>query len=187
MNKLISVIVPIYKAEGTISRCVKSICDQTYRHLEIILVDDGSPDKCPEICDRLATEDSRIVVVHQKNGGVAAARNSGLAKASGDYLGFVDSDDWIEPEMYERLMQGITEQEAQICLCGVKSTYNNKVIEVKKTDMPIVLSGDEAICNLMKNRTHSLVLWNKLWKKELFEGVSFPVGRVFEDAAKPGN
>ena len=183
MNNLISVIVPVYKAEDTLLRCVNSITVQTYRQLEIILVDDGSPDKCPEICDQLAKDDSRIVVIHQQNGGVSAARNAGMANAHGDYLGFVDSDDWVEPEMYERLLQGVLDQKAQICLCGVKSTYNNKVVEVKKTDKPIIRSGDEAICDLMNDRPHSLVIWNKLWKKELFDGVSFPVGRVFEDAA----
>lgn len=93
MNNLISIIVPVYKAEDTLFRCVNSITAQTYKQLEIILVDDGSPDKCPEICDRLAKEDPRIVVVHQQNGGVSSARNAGLANAHGDYLGFVDSDD----------------------------------------------------------------------------------------------
>lgn len=137
MNNLISVIVPVYKAEDTLLRCVNSITVQTYRQLEIILVDDGSPDKCPEICDQLAKDDSRIVVIHQQNGGVSAARNAGLANAHGDYLGFVDSDDWVELEMYERLLQGVLDQKAQICLCGVKSTYNNKVVEVKKTDRRI--------------------------------------------------
>lgn len=183
MDNLISVIVPVYKAEKTISRCVKSICNQTYLQLEIILVDDGSSDKCAEICDRFAKKDSRITVIHQLNGGVSAARNAGLAVAHGDYIGFVDSDDFIDSGMYERLLQGVLERNAQVCVCGVKSTYNNKVIDVKKTDKPVVLSGDEAICELIKNRTHSLVLWNKLWKKDLFECVAFPEGRVFEDAA----
>lgn len=183
MNNLISVIVPVYKAENTLQQCVKSICNQTYKQLEIILVEDGSPDNSAEICNHLAKEDGRIVVIHQKNAGVSAARNAGLAVAHGDYLGFVDSDDWIDPEMYERLLQSCIEQDAQICLCGVKTTYKNKVVEVKKTEKPVLRSGDEAICDLIKNRSHSLVLWNKLWKKEIFEGVAFPEGRVFEDAA----
>ena len=101
---MISVIVPIYKVEKYLRKCVNSIINQTYKDLEIILVDDGSPDNCGQICDEYAEQDSRIIVVHQKNAGLSAARNAGLEKISGEYVAFVDSDDTIEPQMYETLL-----------------------------------------------------------------------------------
>ena len=97
----ISVIVPVYKVEPYLRKCLDSIVNQTYRNLQIILVDDGSPDNCGKICDEYAARDRRIEVIHQENGGISAARNAGLNLADGDYIGWVDSDDWIEPEMYE--------------------------------------------------------------------------------------
>lgn len=104
---LISVIVPVYKVEPYLHRCIDSIRNQTYTNLEIILVDDGSPDNCGRICDEYAQKDKRIFVIHQENGGLSAARNSGLDRCSGAYIGFVDSDDCIHPEMYERLYKDI--------------------------------------------------------------------------------
>ena len=101
MNEKISVIVPIYKVEQVLKRCVDSILSQTYENLEIILVDDGSPDQCPSICDAYARQDARIKVVHKKNGGLTSAWKEGVRHAEGEWLGFVDSDDWIEPDMYE--------------------------------------------------------------------------------------
>ena len=106
-NPLISVIVPVYKVEQFIHRCVDSILNQTYTNLEIILVDDGSPDRCGEICDEYAEKDSRIRVIHQKNGGPSAARNAGLDICTGEYIAFVDSDDYIEPDMLQQLLSGI--------------------------------------------------------------------------------
>lgn len=104
---LISVIVPIYKVEQYLNRCVQSIVDQTYKNLEIILVDDGSPDNSPAMCDAWAEKDDRVQVVHKKNGGVSSARNAGLDAANGAYIGFVDGDDYIEPDMYAQLLQAI--------------------------------------------------------------------------------
>ena len=97
----ISVIVPVYKTEQYLNRCVQSITDQTYKNLEIILVDDGSPDNCPEMCDQWAKKDERIKVIHKRNGGLSSARNAGLDSATGDYIMFADSDDWMEPDMAE--------------------------------------------------------------------------------------
>lgn len=114
----ISVIVPVYKTEGLLDRCVESIVGQTYKNLEIILVDDGSPDNCPAMCDEWAEKDSRIRVIHKENGGVSSARNAALDIATGDYIGFVDSDDWIEPEMYSSLIQKISESGKNIALCS---------------------------------------------------------------------
>ena len=121
MNKpLISVIVPVYKVEKYLERCVKSICAQTYQNLEIVLVDDGSPDQCGEMCDMFAKQDSRIRVVHKENGGLSDARNAGLDVMTGDYVGFVDSDDWIEPDMYQVLYERLIKEKAEISCCGMK-------------------------------------------------------------------
>ena len=105
MNPLISVIVPIYNVEKYLARCVDSIVNQTYKNLEIILVDDGSPDRCPQMCDDYAEKDSRIKVVHKKNGGLSDARNAGMAVATGEYISFIDSDDWIDLETYDLVLE----------------------------------------------------------------------------------
>lgn len=115
----ISVIVPVYKTEGLLDRCVESIVGQTYKNLEIILVDDGSPDNCPAMCDEWAEKDSRIRVIHKENGGLCSARNAGMDIATGDYLGFVDSDDCIEPDMYQLLVENAVSTQADISRCGI--------------------------------------------------------------------
>lgn len=122
---LISVVVPVYKAEKYIDECIESIVNQTYRNLEIILVDDGSPDRCPKICDEWAFRDERIKVIHQTNKGAAAARNAGIKVASGQYIGFVDSDDYIDKTMYEVLYEGIGKSDAQISCCYFVREYGN--------------------------------------------------------------
>lgn len=122
---MLSVIVPIYKAEKYLKRCVDSILNQTYSELEIILVDDGSPDGCPKICDSYKKIDSRIIVIHQKNSGVSAARNAGLDRASGEYITFVDSDDYIEPQMYSSMMQIAQKYNCDIVMCDCIKEYTN--------------------------------------------------------------
>ena len=112
MGDKISIIVPVYKVEAYLSECIESIINQTYRNLEIILVDDGSPDKCGEICDEYAKKDERIHVIHKKNEGVARARNDGIEYAGGDYISFIDSDDWIAENAYEVLYQGLKQYDA---------------------------------------------------------------------------
>ena len=113
-NETISVIVPVYKVEPYLRECVDSIINQTYQNLEIILVDDGSPDNCGAICDEYAAKDSRVRVIHKENGGVSSARNAGIEAATGSYIGFVDSDDWIEPDMYENLLESLQRENAEI-------------------------------------------------------------------------
>lgn len=117
---IVSVIVPVYKTEKFLAQCLDSICRQTYSGLEIILVDDGSPDNCPTICDEYAARDHRIKVIHKKNGGVSAARNKGLEEASGEYITFVDSDDWIEPEMYEKMMTIAMKYDCDVVMCDCR-------------------------------------------------------------------
>ena len=119
MNPLISVIVPIYNVEKYLARCVDSIVNQTYKNLEIILVDDGSPDRCPQMCDDYAEKDSRIKVVHKKNGGLSDARNAGMAVATGEYISFIDSDDWIETSMFELLINNIFQYDCEISCGGI--------------------------------------------------------------------
>lgn len=124
-NVLISVIVPVYKVEQYLEKCVNSITAQTYSNLEIILVDDGSPDKCGDICDSLAEKDKRIKVIHKMNGGLSSARNAGIDIATGQYIGFVDSDDFIEPEMYEKLLKLIKQEGTKLAVCAVNYVYED--------------------------------------------------------------
>ena len=119
MGPLISIIVPVYKVEKYLVRCIKSIQNQTYTNIEIILVDDGSPDRCGIICDEIAREDSRIKVLHKENGGLSDARNKGIAIAQGEYVGFVDSDDYIEPDMYEHLLGVIEKYNVKLAICSL--------------------------------------------------------------------
>lgn len=118
-EKLLSVIVPVYKVEPYLHRCVDSIRNQTYKNLQIILVDDGSPDNCGKICDEYAELDARIIVVHQENRGLSGARNTGLRYAKGEYVAFVDSDDWIAPTMYETLVRMIERNDLDMARCGI--------------------------------------------------------------------
>ena len=122
---LISVIVPVYKVEAYLDRCVQSIVDQTYRNLEIILVDDGSPDNCPAMCDAWAEKDSRIRVIHKENGGLSDARNAGMAVTAGEFVGFVDSDDSIAPEMYQMLLERMNADGSDIAACGVEMVFED--------------------------------------------------------------
>ncbi len=115
---IISVIIPVYNVERDLQRCLDSVIAQTYSHIEILLVDDGSTDNSCMICDRYAGIDSRISVIHQKNGGVGKARNAGLDAATGDYISFVDADDWLEPEMLEKLLQKAQAADASVAICG---------------------------------------------------------------------
>ena len=187
MEELISVIVPIYKVEEYLPDCLDSIINQSYSNLEIILVNDGSPDNCPIICEKYAKIDPRIHVIHQENGGISAARNSGLNVAKGRYIGFVDPDDYIDKEMFKYLMEIIKEYEADISVCNYKIAYDHEKIEklnINKTrNMISVFTGKEAIGNLYNEDLHviTVVAWNKLYKKELFENNHYLVGKICED------
>lgn len=178
----ISVIVPVYKVEPYLRKCLDSIVGQTYENLEIILVDDGSPDNCGAICDEYAARDERIRVIHQPNGGLSAARNAGLDMATGEYIGFVDSDDWIEADMYEYLLSGAQRAAADIAVCGLFEELPGRQNcrcwwEAETFDTE---SGLEQLF-LRKKYSHSA--WDKLYRRALFDGVRFPKGRNFEDIA----
>ena len=176
---MISVIVPVYKAEPYLRQCVDSILEQTYRDIEVLLIDDGSPDKCGEICDEYAEKDNRVRTFHTENRGVSAARNLGISESKGEYIGFVDSDDWIEPDMYETLLKRMQEVGADIAQCGVLQ-YPNRGSEKSELKDEVLLR-DDALRALIESRVNNYV-WNKLYNSRLFETVTFPDGMNYEDA-----
>lgn len=185
MSEKISVIVPVYKVEPYLRRCVDSVLAQSYRNLEIILVDDGSPDACGEICNEYAKRDSRITVIHKANGGLSDARNAGLDIMAGKYVAFVDSDDWIEPQMYETLLTQLKQFDADMAFGGVADELeqNGSVSTTKISnygDIPFAENNVEA----MRRYFHgSWAAWDKLYKAELFENIRYPVGEINEDEA----
>ena len=182
-SPLISIIVPAYKVEKYIRRCLDSLVNQTYQNLQIILIDDGSPDQSGQICDEYASKDPRITVIHQKNGGLSDARNKGLDLASGDYIGFVDSDDWVHTEMYQQLMEAVLEHHVDIAICGHYYATRSEVYQPYKRSGLEIYDTRQALLELIKDETFRNFMWNKIYKKDLFEGVRFPKGQVMEDMA----
>lgn len=181
MQPLISVVVPVYKTERYLDRCMNSLLSQTYRNLEILLVDDGSPDACPEMCDSYAQLDGRVRVIHKENGGLSDARNAALDVMNGDYVGFVDSDDWIAPDMFEYLYAGLAGNNAGISCCEVTKVYTYRM-ESKFGHSNVVYDAETALNELFFDRQENYA-WNKLYRAELWDGVRFPVGLNFEDIA----
>ena len=182
MNQKISIIVPVYKVEQYLHKCVDSILAQTFTDFELILVDDGSPDNCGKICDEYATKDSRIKVIHKENGGLSDARNAGLDSAIGDYVGFVDSDDYIENDMYELLYDICINNNCEISSCSSIIHFKNKT--VVNGGHPITIhTKEEAMKTMLEGKLYDEVVWVKLFKRDLFEDVRFPVGRIYEDTA----
>lgn len=162
-NGKISVIVPIYKVEQYLPKCIDSIINQTYKNLEIILVDDGSPDNCGRICDEYAEKDDRIKVIHQENMGLPGARNSGMDIASGEYIAFVDSDDWLELDMYECLLKQIIENETDAAYCGF--FIENETSEISTLPGKVIETNREFCGNIMRSGWIYSVVWNKLMKR----------------------
>lgn len=189
MNKLISIIVPIYRVENYLKRCIDSIINQTYKNIEIILVDDGSPDNCGVICDEYAKFDDRIKVIHKKNGGLSDARNCGIEVSTGDYIIFVDSDDYVSKNMCEKLLIRALEHNVDIVSCNFKEIYvdNNKEKINKQSikESLEVYTNLEVIYKYFFDYTVDInVVWNKLYKRELFfkrESIRFPKGKLHED------
>lgn len=171
---LVSVIVPVYNVEKYLTRCLDSICNQTYCNLEIILVDDGSSDNSGRICDEYAKKDKRIRTKHKQNAGVSAARNDGLDIATGDYITFVDSDDYVAPEMYEMLIAKIQTQNADIAVCGYFQEGNDGVFRInwKGTD-EVCLTQLEQIECLLRNRYYTCSLWDKLYRSDILRNIRF--------------
>ena len=180
---VVSIIVPVYKVEQYLDRCVQSIVNQTYKNLEIILVDDGSPDNCPAMCDAWAEKDSRIRAIHKENGGLSSARNAGLEMATGAFLQFTDSDDWLEPEMIAYLIDLAERNEADVVRCGYFESY-----ETDEPDHPVgesrCVQPDVAdqIIDLMNDGYLSGVVWNKLYRRTVVGDVRYdPADGCSED------
>lgn len=184
-NALISVIVPVYKVEQYLSKCVGSILNQTYPNLEVILVDDGSPDGSGAICDSFAARDSRVRVIHKRNGGLSDARNAGIDMASGDYFAFVDSDDWVEPDAYETMLALAQKYDAKIVCAG---RYDEDSASGAQTlglcpEKEELISGKEAVRRILRWEHMDSSACDKLYARELYADIRYPVGRVVEDVA----
>ena len=176
----ISVIVPVYKVEKYLERCVDSILNQTYTDFELLLVDDGSPDNCGKMCDEYAEKDNRIFVIHQKNGGLSAARNTGInwfyEQNNSDYITFLDSDDWVHPDYLKILMDGITKNNVILSVCNY--TRVTEIIPHEKFDnVEYELTFPEDF--LVNHSWQYNYAWGKLYHKSLFEDVRYPVGKNF--------
>ena len=184
---MISVIVPVYNVEPYLRQCIDSILAQNYTDFELILVDDGSSDNCSAICDGYAAKDSRIRVFHQENAGVSAARNAGITAARGEYIAFIDSDDWVVPTYLNRMYMQLIEHNADISVCGMQhfedDTDLSDIKPHEKADSVIITGRDACLSIYRMDNAIQIVLWGKLYKRSLFDGISFPVGRVHEDDA----
>jgi len=184
---LVSVIVPVYKVEKYLPQCLDSILRQTYRRLEIILVEDGSPDRCGAICDTYAAADDRIRVIHQENRGLSAARNVGLELAAGEYVFFLDSDDWIFDSTIQKMLDRYEETDADLVLCDIRPFYEAGYSGPEKQSSPLkteVLSQQQLIERLMQEAAwYYCVAWNKLYRRGLLDAIRFPVDHIHEDEA----
>ena len=181
MKSLISVIVPIYNVEKYLKRCIDSIINQTYKNLEIILVDDGSLDNCSKICDEYSKKDKRIRVIHKANGGLSDARNTGLDQAKGKYICFIDSDDYIDINMIKELYTNLVKTKSDISICDFVSfdektekynSYSNSIFIVKDSKYDLMFN---------EYRLVTTVQWNKLFKREIFDNLRFKYGKIHED------
>lgn len=184
METAISVIVPVYRVEKYLPACIDSILNQTFTDFELILVDDGSPDRCPEICDEVARRDARVRVIHQANAGLSAARNAGIEAAHGAWLSFVDSDDYIAPQFYEKLYQTAQRTDADCVMCSVQNVdESGKSIDsalMRVADE--VKTGQEVLQKIGRDDvTPYLTAWNKLYRRKLFNTLRYPAGRQNED------
>ncbi len=184
----ISVIVPVYKVEPYLRRCIDSILGQTFRDFELILVDDGSPDGCPAICDEYAEKDSRIRVIHKENGGLSSARNAGLdwmfENSDSAYLTFIDSDDYVEPEYLEELYKALIDNDADVSLCGYYRVGDGQERIYENFSGCDAFDGIEA-CKMVnkaqEGHTLFVVACAKLYKRDMFEDIRYPVGKIHED------
>ena len=184
METAISVIVPVYRVEKYLPACIDSILNQTFTDFELILVDDGSPDRCPEICDEVARRDARVRVIHQANAGLSAARNAGIEAAHGAWLSFVDSDDYIAPHFCEKLYQTAQRTNADCVMCSVQNVdESGKLIDsalMRVADE--VKTGQEVLQKIGRDDvTPYLTAWNKLYRRKLFNTLRYPAGRQHED------
>lgn len=182
MSPKISIIVPVYKVEPYIHKCIDSILNQTFKDFELILVDDGSPDNCGNICDEYEKKDIRIKVIHKENGGLSSARNAGLDIAIGKYVGFVDSDDYIEKDMYEILYSICEENKCDIASCSSIIYFPNKKVINGGHDL-IIHNKKDAMKTMLEGKLYDEVVWVKLFKRSVIGNIRFPIGKIYEDTA----
>lgn len=178
---LISVIVPVYNVEKYLHKCINSILNQTYKNLEIILIDDGSTDNSGKICDEYALKDNRIKVIHKENGGLSSARNAGLDICSGDYIGFVDSDDYIAEDMYEYLYVNLIKNNADVAMCNywIENNLNTEIADSSLEKF--ILNNKSNILKFHLEHGMFFPVWNKIFKKEIIKNIKFPIGLNAED------
>ena len=182
-SDLISIIIPIYKVEKYLAKCIESVLNQTYQNLEIILVDDGSPDNCPKICDEYAKKDNRIKVIHKKNGGISDARNIGIEMSTGKYLSLIYGDDYIDENMIEELYKDIIKTKADISMCSFYKVYPQKIEKLKINLSSKIIIGLEKYHTLYNDYSGVIkVAWNKLYNKNVFNKIRYPKGVIMEDA-----
>ena len=179
-NPLISVVVPVFEVEQFLDRCVKSLINQTYHNIEIILVDDGSPDNCPIMCDNWKIKDNRIRVIHKKNGGLSDARNAGMRIATGEYISFVDSDDWLDLHTFSIVIEKMLLTQAQIGAYDFISVDSDTIIH-DFSDKYEILNSEQAIENTIDDAGVRTVVWNKVYHKSVLSGLFFPKDRIHED------
>lgn len=180
---LISIVIPIYKVEKYLDKCVESVVNQSYKNLEIILVDDGSPDNCPEICDEWAKKDKRIKVIHKENGGLSDARNFGIEVATGEYLMFLDSDDSLDLSTCEKLLKLIKGNDVDFSMCDCKLVYEDKTDEETLYEITTKkFFGDDVMDQLYyRSIPYLMIPCAKLYKKHIFNNIRYPKGRFHED------
>ena len=179
---LVSVIVPVYKVEQVVKNCIESILNQTFTDFELILVDDGSPDNCPKMCDDYAEKDSRIKVVHKENGGLSDARNVGMEVATGEYVSFIDSDDYISLDFYETLLETIVDNDSDIVECSVVKFYENEKFDEYSDDLKVTnYETVDALDGLISENPFKQHVWNKLYKSSVALDIPYAVGKLNED------
>lgn len=185
MENVVSVIVPVYKVEKYLDKCIGSIVNQTYRDIEIILVDDGSPDNCPQMCDEWAEKDSRIRVIHKENGGLSDARNAALDICTGRYVVFVDSDDYVHPEYVAYLVELIKQNNADLAICGFwhETEEGKQLNRFADNNQLYIMDQHQAIKEMCDGVLFSNSAWAKIFPRTFFEDIRFPVGRLYEDLA----
>lgn len=182
---MISIIVPIYNVEEYLDRCIQSIMNQTYQEFELILIDDGSPDTCPDICERWKAKDERIIVVHQENGGLSDARNTGIKMAKGDYTVFIDSDDWIAPQYLEFLIRALEDNSLDVVECDIVRTEKfeaSPLNQIYGNDTNVeIFDTEQSLKELITEKNFHQYVWNKIYKTNIIKKVLFAKGKTNED------
>ena len=184
---VISIIVPVYRVEAYLKACVDSLLDQTFSDIEILLVDDGSPDHCGVICDEYAGKDARVRVIHQKNGGLSRARNAGIERAQGEYLCFVDSDDYVAPEYCESLYALLRDSDCDLSVCGVCRFEDGTTPVCDSEEGQSVRVDRVDFLRMQLEKKSEFGVWNKLYRRELFDKIRFSEGRIHEDVIWSGD